>query len=102
MNYDDACRKATTDQGLDPVLAALRAADIDHGLEQTGGFTMVVTVLAPNGTFAITNDGGYLLGYYPGDTWENSYDGGREDADYSPNITLDEIIERIRQAWEAQ
>lgn len=98
MTYDEACRKATTDQGLDPVIAALTAADIDHTVEQTGGFTMVVTVKAPTGTFGITDDGGYLLGFYPGDSWENSYEGGREDADYMSNIPLDDLVERIRQA----
>jgi hypothetical protein len=100
VSYEDAVRKATTDQGLDPVIAALTAADIDHAVEQTGGFTMVVTVKAPDGTFAITNDGGYLLGYYPGDLWEHSYE-GRDGATYSYNIQLEEIVERIRQAWDA-
>jgi hypothetical protein len=42
--YDDACRAAATDQGLDPLRAALDAAGIRHELEQTGGFCMTVGV----------------------------------------------------------
>lgn len=95
MSYEEACQRATTDQGLDPVTEALSAAGIPHVVEQTGGFTMVVTVKARNGTFGITDDGGYLLGFYPGDSWENSYDGGREDADYTSNMPLGDLVDRI-------
>jgi hypothetical protein len=95
MSYEDACRAATTRQGLDPVVEALTAVGIEHAVEQTGGFTMVVTVKAPTGTFAITVDGPYVLGYYPGDSWEHCYDGEREDAEYSNHTGLSTIIERI-------
>lgn len=92
MDYDERCKAATTDQGLDPVIEALTAAGIPHGLEQTGGFTMAVTVETPTGTFAITNDDGYLLGHYPGGLWETS----EGDAIYSYDLSLAEIVERVR------
>jgi len=44
MSYEEACRRAATDQGLDPIVAELAAAGITHHVEQTGGFTMVAVV----------------------------------------------------------
>lgn len=74
MNYDEACTEATTDQGLDQVIKALEDAGISPGLEQTGGFCMVVTVAHDNGTWAITNENHKvrdepLVGWYPADSW---------------------------------
>lgn len=50
-DYEAACKRATTDQGLDPVLAVLAEAGITAQSEQTGGFTMVVMVHAPDGAY---------------------------------------------------
>lgn len=74
MNYDDACKAATTRQGLDPVIAALDAAGVRFTVEQTGGFCMVVTVPAPDGTYALTVDtpGLVLRGFFPGDAWQET------------------------------
>lgn len=44
MSYADACRKATTDQGLDPIVDVLTALEIPITVDQTGGFTMVARV----------------------------------------------------------
>jgi hypothetical protein len=95
--YDEACREATTRQGLDPVIAALAAARIPHAVEQTGGFTMVVTIPSRQpsnpGTWAIICDVVYLLGFYAGTTWE---DGEGDEAIYSQFVGLEALIERIR------
>jgi hypothetical protein len=93
VSYEDACRKAATDQGLDPVIEALTTAGIDHQVEQTGGFTMVVTVKVPAGTFAITVDGPYVLGFYTDDSWDAHE---RDDATYTSHTRLDTLIDRIK------
>lgn len=41
--YDDACRRAATAQGLDEATAALRLCGLDAIAAQTGGFCMVLT-----------------------------------------------------------
>jgi hypothetical protein len=98
-DYEAACREATTNQGLDPVVEALTAMGIPHAVEQTGGFTMAVTVKfhraigGGDGTFAITCDVTYLLGFYAGTTWE---DGEHEDAVYSRFIGTEALIDRVR------
>lgn len=43
-SYAAACKQATTDQGLDPIVAALADAGVSHFVEQTGGFVMCVAV----------------------------------------------------------
>jgi len=45
-NYDyaRACERATTDQGLDPVVARFTAEGLPITVDQTGGFTMVARV----------------------------------------------------------
>lgn len=76
--YLAACQAATTAQGLDPVVAALKRAGYPVDVEQTGGFTMVAVVPAADpahGVVAITDDGTpdaprYMVGVYAGDTWE--------------------------------
>lgn len=44
--YAEACERATTDQGLDPIVAALTAAGVPAGVDQTGGFCMCASVYA--------------------------------------------------------
>ncbi len=88
MDYDAACKQATTNQGLDPVIAKLEAARIIHGLEQTGGFCMVVTVpIGERGTLAITDDGGLYASFFPGDTWRE----GPAEAGVEYETTLDAL-----------
>lgn len=45
-DYEANCRQATEDQGLTPVVEALKAAGFPVIVEQTGGFCMVATVYA--------------------------------------------------------
>lgn len=49
LSYEEAVAQATTDQGLDPVIAALRAEFPNVEAEQTGGFVMVATVRCADG-----------------------------------------------------
>ena len=91
LDYDKACKDAATRQGLDPVLAAFKEADVPCTLEQTGGFTMVVTVSCPEGTFAVIDDGGYLLGMYPHTTWQD----GTLDEPTHVTLPLPQIVEHI-------
>jgi len=59
LTYEDACKRAATDQGLDPITDALTAQGIEHRVAQTGGFCMVVEVpLGDSGAYVgITADG---------------------------------------------
>lgn len=43
-DYDAACRRAATNQGLDPIVSRLRAERIPAQIEQTGGFCMTVGI----------------------------------------------------------
>lgn len=70
--YETRVRHAATIQGLDPITAALRAANIPHKVAQTGGFVMVVEVLDDRTDAALivtataTSRGGegYTIGHY--------------------------------------
>jgi hypothetical protein len=97
MTYEDRCKWAATNQGLDPIVERLTAEGIDHEVEQTGGFTMVVTVAVPSGTVAVTADTeGYAMGFYPGRTW---HDGPTEDSDDPTDAfdqTLDQVVAAVR------
>jgi hypothetical protein len=90
--YAARCAAAATAQGLDPVVDALTAAGIESVVEQTGGFTMVVTVRHDGGTIAITADGDdpatYLIGHYPGDTWDEGTDEEIEHAYDQPQAEI--------------
>lgn len=47
MDYDkyrQNCKRAATDQGLDPISARLRVEGIDHTVDQTGGYVMLIRV----------------------------------------------------------
>lgn len=91
MHYDQACIAAATRQGLDPITAALTAAGITHTVEQTGGFCMVVTVQRPTGLWAITHDGDYLVGWFPGNAWN---DAREESADHT-TTDLAEVVRLV-------
>ena len=96
MDYEAACRKAATDQGLDPLTAALGAAGVGFAVEQTGGFCMAVTVPAEDGTWAVTDDGCWYLGWYQGDAWSES---GFPDHEVElPSEALDVVVRTVRSA----
>lgn len=97
--YAARCAKAATDQGLDPLTAALVAAGIAYDVEQTGGFCMVVTVRGildgDEGTFTLTATdegarfpalpaGTWHAAFHPGNTWEE----GDASGDYPDETTL--------------
>lgn len=44
LDYAEVCEWHTTEQGLDPIVEALRAAGVPHTVDQTGGFVMCVRV----------------------------------------------------------
>lgn len=99
--YAESCERAIADQGLRPMIERLRAEGIDHHVEQTGGFTMVITAPTRGGTVAVTNDrvpngpDAWLVGYYPGDTWYS----GEVDYDELPNfteLTEDQAVAKVR------
>jgi hypothetical protein len=48
-SYEEVCKSAATDQGLDPITAHLRKLGIPVVVEQTGGFCMVATVYLNDG-----------------------------------------------------
>lgn len=59
-DYEAACERAATIQGLDPITAALRATGIPHSVDQTGGMTMLVRVPLVNGRWlGINAEGDY-------------------------------------------
>lgn len=65
MGYDEACKAAATQQGLDPITERLTAERIDVNVEQTGGFCMVAYADAGNDIrMGFTYDGGYLMCLY--------------------------------------
>jgi hypothetical protein len=99
MDYEERCRAATTDQGLDPVVAALTAAGIPHTVEQTGGMTMVLTVpTGPTSFLGVTlsesdhDDGypSYFVCEYPTLDWEDG-------ETLNDNATLAELVALARE-----
>lgn len=71
MDYGRACREAATRQGLDPLTEALTRAGIAHDVEQTGGFTMVVTIPGNGRTLAANDDDGFNVAVFAGNGWED-------------------------------
>lgn len=73
--YDNACERAATEQGLDPLIAALTAAGVEHRVEQTGGLTMAVTHRSHYGTWAFRmyqqRNGGFTYegNFYADEDW---------------------------------
>lgn len=96
QTYDARCVTATTEQGLDPVVARLSAEGFPVQVNQTGGFTMVATVTDSRDgrVFGITYYGpGFLLCEYPSMAFAN----GEEEHDYRTEVSLDEIVARLRE-----
>jgi hypothetical protein len=79
-NYEDACRRAATDQDLDPLTSAVdaRRADLERAgvtyeVEQTGGFTMVATFYigdeATGDAVTCTNEDTWIVVCQPTEYW---------------------------------
>jgi hypothetical protein len=69
-DYAEACRRAATAQGLDPIAAALTAAGIPVEIDQTGGFTMCARIQHPDGRYLYVTEEehdppAYMVGEYP-------------------------------------
>lgn len=92
MDYDARCKAAATHQGLDPIMDALEEAKIVHGVAQTGGFCMVVTVPQHGGVWGIVKDDVYYAVWYPGDTW---HEGPAEDGVEHETASLEGLVELV-------
>jgi hypothetical protein len=79
-NYEGACERAATDQGLDPLTEAANArklelgnAGVRYGVEQTGGFTMVATFYIGDeesgDAVTCTNEGTWIVVCQPTECW---------------------------------
>lgn len=99
FSYADACATAAEQQGLNPLMAALRERAIPFEPEQTGGYTMAVSVVCRDGTFAGTfwgsddDSGPWVLSWYEGDGWRTG-DGIEPD---HINLTLDRALDLIEE-----
>ena len=74
-DYDTRCVEAATVQGLDAATDVLREHKIEHVVEQSGGFTMVVRINVTDGVLIVTSSEvgssrQYDVGYYLEDDWE--------------------------------
>lgn len=95
LSYAEAVAQATTDQGLDPIIEALKAEFPNVTADQTGGFVMVVRVSAADGGWvgivsaedATGSDGFYLVGYL------NAEDEGNVIAD---GVPLEHVADYVR------
>jgi hypothetical protein len=104
MSYDRACRRAATNQGLDPLTVAataregeLTSAGISYVVEQTGGFTMVACFRHADEVVTITNEGAWMV---IAQSWDNWINCGEEYEDLSsrelqdPDDIIDAVIAR--------
>ena len=93
-DYELACRVAARNQGLNPIQAALKKEKINFELEQTGGFTMVVTVTLNDDLYAITRDAGeYIFCRYAAKDWN---EGSAEEWTNIPATTTKAVIEFLK------
>lgn len=93
--YGAACRWAATDQGLDPISAALRDAGIEHYVDQTGGFCMVVHVPTPYGFYCgiiASEDAGAIAGRHWLVVRYSDTDGGDEGEEIGSAVPTPDVI----------
>lgn len=91
-HYFARCAEAATRQGLDPMIERLELEDVEHFVEQTGGFVMVITVRRHDGCFGIARDGArWMLAWYEGDAFDES----REESALWTDLTEDEVVQRV-------
>ncbi len=106
--YQEACYKHAESQGLLPVLDGLHNLfREDVQLEQTGGFTMLVSVKAPQPSFPeaiiwISNDGTednpeYVVGFYETSDGDAISDGTYEYKYVDSLGALAEVVQAYRQ-----
>lgn len=101
IDYDEACKRAATDQGLDPVVAYLSEQRLPVTIEQTGGFCMVAAVYSESGNYAWisaseTESDTYLLGIYDRDGEDVGIENLVRDASGSYELQLEALPALIR------
>lgn len=103
--YAEACRRAATDQGLDPITARLDAEGIAYDVDQTGGFTMCVRVDGPDGWYAYVTDGepagNWTVGAY-GPDYESRAGCEGVPLDRGETVTADEGVALLRRFLAAE
>jgi hypothetical protein len=102
--YDDACKRAATDQGLDPLTrealarkTELENAGVSYGVEQTGGFTMVACFYLGGDVVTCTNEGDWIVCVQTVEEWTEQYTGAFEDLSTSaqtPRAIVDTVLSR--------
>ncbi len=83
--YNARCEAASRDEKFHILSPALAHAGIEHQIEQTGGFCMVLSVAHPTGTYTVTlsddEPDAFLCVWHPGDTWQTG--------EYADDLALD-------------
>lgn len=91
-DYFTVCAEAATRQGLDPMTERLQMEGIEHFVEQTGGFVMVITVRRDTGCFGIARDGdAWMVAWYEGDAFDES----QEESMFWSDLSEDQVIEQV-------
>lgn len=98
--YEQACTRAATSQGLDPVVSTLRDAGANVTVEQTGGMCMAATVPCPGGVVTVIDDTAdpdasqrrYLVAAYPGTGWDD----GEPESDVQFVTGTDQMQAQVR------
>lgn len=107
--YEEACRRAATSQGLDPIRRALEAEGLATHVDQTGGFCMCLRVnstVLQGGYVWVTDDTPageeheYIVCLYGPQDEETGYDQEALREQY-PITTLEAVVETVREliAW---
>jgi hypothetical protein len=109
VSYDRACRRAATQQGLDPLTVAatarkleLTGAGVKYDVEQTGGFTMVACFYLDDRdeVVTITNEGDWIVIAQSRAQWEDYTADDYEDLSSTelqdPDAIVDAVLARAK------
>jgi hypothetical protein len=91
MNYEEKCKAASKEQGIDPIVDALLDLGIKATSEQTGGFTICAYVELSGGKYIYANP--YGAGVYDEDNY--LADIGQYDEPMTPQTIAQAIKEYI-------
>jgi hypothetical protein len=100
----DMFEERARDQDLGPIIDALRAEGIFHGISNTGGWTMMVDVPCPTGVNGIVSqceDDHYEVYFYPGDTNTGGPIGCSEPSEHGFD-SVEGVLSYLRAAAEHQ
>jgi hypothetical protein len=103
MSYDRACRRAATDQGLDPITVAawvrkneLEKAGVSYYVEQTGGFTMVACFYtSAHEAITVTNEGAWIVCVQDTPQWLDGSGDKFEDLSSTEIQDADAIVDTV-------